>query len=352
MKKILITGGCGFVGSNLALHLHGTLGAAVEIVCLDNLYRKGSEINVMRLQAAGIRFFKGDVRHADGFPQERFDLLIECSAEPSVLAGSDGAPDYLFNTNVVGLYHCLEKCRRDDAGMIFLSTSRVYPVAPLENQPFEETETRFSWLDGSTPGLSRLGVSEELNLKGSRSLYGFTKLAGEQLIEEYRAAFGFRAVVNRCGVIAGPWQFGKVDQGVVALWVMSHLMGRPLSYIGYGGQGKQVRDLLHVADLCLLVEDQVRHFSEWEGWLGNVSGGIGQSVSLNELTRLCREVTGVHVPVPAGPESRPFDLRLYMGDCTRLFGRTQWRPQRGVQTIVEDTARWVRDHQEVLAALW
>lgn len=351
MKSILITGGCGFVGSNLALYLRAVLDPGVEIVCMDNLYRKGSELNVPRLAAAGVGFFKGDVRRADGFPQERFDLLIECSAEPSVLAGSDGAPDYLFDTNLLGLYRCLEKCRADGAGMIFLSTSRVYPVAPLEGQPFRETESRFEWLDGSTPGISSRGVSEALSLQGARSLYGFTKLAGEQLIEEYRAAFGFRAVVNRCGVIAGPWQFGKVDQGVIALWVMAHLMGRPLTYIGYGGQGRQVRDVLHVTDLCTLVEDQVRRFEGWEGWLGNVAGGLEHSVSLQELTTLCREVTGKEVPVGTGGASRPFDLRLFIGDCARLFERTSWRPSRDPRTVVEDTARWVRDHQEVLAKL-
>jgi CDP-paratose 2-epimerase len=76
------------------------------------------------------------------------------------------------------------------------------------------------------------------------------------LIEEYRASFGLGAVINRCGAIAGPWQFGKVDQGVIALWVMAHMFDRPLSYIGYGGKGKQVRDVLHVDDLCRLIEMQ------------------------------------------------------------------------------------------------
>jgi len=285
-------------------------------------------------------------------PTERFDLLIECSAEPSVLAGIDGSPDYLFNTNLVGLYRCLEKCREDGAGMIFLSTSRVYPVLPLEAQPFIESATRFEWQDEGTHGISSRGVSEELRLDGARSLYGFTKLAGEQLIEEYRAAFGFRAVVNRCGVIAGPWQFGKVDQGVVALWVMAHITGKPLSYMGYGGYGKQVRDILHIADLCMLVEDQVRGFDRWEGWLGNVSGGREHSVSLLELTGICQEVTGCSVPVSTDGNSRPFDLRLYIGDCSRLFARTDWRPKHDPRLVVSDTARWVSDHIDLVKRLW
>jgi CDP-paratose 2-epimerase len=350
MKTILITGGCGFVGSSLALYLRQVLDPATRLIAMDNFYRKGSEWNRPRLEAAGVEVHRGDVRYAAEFPETRIDLLIECSAEPSVLAGTDGDVDYLFATNLVGAYRCLEKCRRDQAAMIFLSTSRVYPVAPLENQPWAEEDTRFRWLE-TGGAIGPEGVSEALPLGGARSLYGYTKLSAEQLIEEYRAAFGLRAVVNRCGVIAGPWQFGKVDQGVIALWVMAHLFDRPLAYVGYGGQGKQVRDVLHVADLCRLIEMQVRDPAGWDGWNGNVSGGLRHSTSLLELTRLCGELTGRPRRIPAGPESRPFDLRIYLGDCARLHARTNWRPQHDVGRVVEDTVRWVRDHADVLRTL-
>lgn len=349
-KTILITGGCGFVGSQIALHLRDCLPSDTRLVCLDNLYRKGSEFNIERLEQAGVEFFRGDVRYADGFPQYPIDLLIECSAEPSVLAGTTGDTDYLFDTNLVGLYRCLEKCRRDQAGIIFLSTSRVYPVAPLEAHPFKETETRFEWLDGEA-GISAAGVSEQLSLDGARSLYGFTKLAGEQLITEYRGTFGLKAVVNRCGVIAGPWQFGKVDQGIVAHWVMAHVFQRPLNYVGYGGLGKQVRDVLHVADLCALVELQIREFAAWDGWLGNVSGGRAHSTSLMELTTLCREISAHAFDISAGPAARPFDLRLYLGDCQKLFARTAWRPKRTVAEVVHDTWLWVNQHRALLEQL-
>ncbi len=123
--RILITGGAGFIGSNLALHLRSFMGDA-EIVCMDNLYRRGSELNVPRLIASGIRFQHGDIRQPSDFPKIKFDFLIECSAEPSVLAGRDGSPDYLFQTNVVGAFNCLETARHTGARLIFLSTSRVY----------------------------------------------------------------------------------------------------------------------------------------------------------------------------------------------------------------------------------
>ena len=348
--RILITGGAGFVGSNLSLALRAAFPTA-EIVCMDNLYRRGSELNVPRLDDAGVTFQPGDVREPDTFPAGPFDVLIECSAEPSVLAGQDGSPDYLFRTNLVGAFHCLEKARRWQSLFLFLSTSRVYPIARLEAHPWREEAARFAWLDGGAPGISSLGVNEKMDMTGARSLYGSTKLAAEQLIEEYRAAYGLQAVVNRCGVIAGPWQFGKVDQGVAALWVMAHHFGRPLSYIGYGGKGKQVRDFLHVDDLCELVAEQIQNFEQWDGWLGNVSGGLQNTASLCELTSLCEEITGNKISIQSVPENRPNDLRLFIGDCAKLFARSAWRPKRDVRRILQDTHAWVMANAAQLAKL-
>lgn len=348
--KILITGGAGFVGSNLALALK-TAWTDAEIVCMDNLYRRGSEWNVPRLEKAGIHFHRGDVRETTCFPEGPFELVIECSAEPSVLAGQDGSPDYLFHTNLVGTYNCLEKVRAWQAKIIFLSTSRVYPVARLEAHPWREEATRFVWEDHGTTGISSRGVTEQVDLSGARSLYGYTKLSSEQLIEEYRATYGLKSIVNRCGVIAGPWQFGKVDQGVASLWVLAHYFGRPLTYIGYGAKGKQVRDFLHVHDLCDLVIEQAGHFEAWDGWQGNVSGGLANTASLQELTVLCREITGKSTAIQPVEANRPSDLRLFIGDCSQLFQRTTWRPKRSVSDILRDTHTWVNEHAGIVANL-
>ena len=348
--RILITGGAGFVGSNLALALKAKFPAA-EVACMDNLYRRGSELNLPRLQKAGVQFHRGDVREAASFPAGPFGFLIECSAEPSVLAGQDGSPDYLFQTNLVGAYQCLEKARAWKSRFIFLSTSRVYPIAALEAHPWREEPTRFAWEDHGTAGITSRGVAEAVDLSGARSLYGYTKLSVEQLIEEYRATYGLKSVVNRCGVIAGPWQFGKVDQGVASLWVLAHHFGRSLSYIGYGGKGKQVRDFLHVDDLCDLIVEQVRHFETWDGWLGNVAGGLPNTASLCELTALCREITGKTISITSVPENRPSDLRLFIGDCAKLFARTTWRPSRDIRRIVQDIHSWVKENEEALAKL-
>jgi CDP-paratose 2-epimerase len=345
--RILITGGAGFIGSNLALHLRRTFPEA-KIVCMDNLYRRGSELNVPRLQEAGVRFHRGDVSDGNSFPSESFDFLVECSAEPSVLAGRDDSPDYVFQTNLVGAYQCLEKARLWDSKFLFLSTSRVYPIARLEAHPWHEEETRFVWEDHGTNGITSQGVTEQIALTGARSLYGFTKLAAEQLIEEYRAAYAIKAAVNRCSVIAGPWQFGKVDQGVAALWVLAHHFGYPLSYIGYGGDGKQLRDVLHVDDLCDLISEQINDFDRWDGWLGNVSGGLRNSVSLCELTALCRKITANKVSISSVVANRPNDVRILVADCSRLFDRTAWRPKRDLHCIIQDVNNWVRRHSDAL----
>jgi CDP-paratose 2-epimerase len=347
---VLVTGGAGFIGSHLAIALKVHWPSA-DVVAMDNLYRRGSELNLPRLQSGGVVFHRGDVREAGGFPSGPFDVLVECSAEPSVMAGIDSSPDYLMHTNLIGAYHCLEAARRWNAAVLFLSTSRVYPMTALEAHPYVEEATRFSWTGVQTAGISSRGVSEDLEMRGARSLYGFTKYAAELLVDEYRAAWGVRALINRCGVVAGPWQFGKTDQGVCALWVLAHYFDRPLKYIGYGGAGKQVRDFLHVQDLCDLVVEQVSDLDRWDGWSGNVAGGPSNSASLCELTAVCREAVGRGISIGAEPQTRPGDLRVFIADCSRLFARTAWRPRRSLQQIVNDTADWVRQQSTALQDL-
>jgi CDP-paratose 2-epimerase len=346
----VVTGGAGFVGSHLALALTRHH-AEARVVAFDNLHRAGSELGLPRLRAGGVEFVHGDVR----LPGElaalgRFDALVECSAEPSVLAGADGETDLLVQTNLLGALHCAQLCARHQATLLFLSTSRVYPIAPLRECRYREEATRFTLLaEQAVAGLSEHGVSEAFPLAGSRSLYGGTKLAAEIMLEEFRAAFGCPVIINRCGVLAGPWQFGKVDQGVTALWVMAHLAGRPLRYLGFGGSGKQVRDLLHVDDLAELVLAQLADPAPYQGRVYNVGGGRERSVSLQELTQLCQAETGRTVPIAAETATRYADIPIFITDCRALQQATGWQPRRTVQDIVADTCRWLRDHPECLA---
>jgi CDP-paratose 2-epimerase len=352
-RRVLVTGGAGFVGASLALALRGRR-PDWDIVALDNLRRRGSELNLPRLRAAGVRFEHGDVRQAgDLLALPRVDAIVECSAEPSALAGVDGATDYAVSANLIGAWHCLELARRDRAQVVFLSTSRVYPVAPLRALALEETPTRFELsARQAVPGASADGIAEEFPLAGARTLYGTTKLAAELLLEEYRAAFGVRAVVDRCGVIAGPWQMGKVDQGVFTHWVLAHRFGRPLEYLGFDGSGRQVRDLLHVEDLIELLADQLARPDHWDGVVANVGGGRACSLSLREATELCRELTGSEVPVTASAAARPGDVPVYVSDCGRLFEHTDWRPSRSARATLADIAAWIDEHEaQIVAAL-
>ena len=348
--RILITGGAGFVGANVAVALAG-LHPDWEVLALDNLHRRGAELNLPRLEAAGIGFIRADVRDGEALARvPPIDALLECSAEPSALVGMSGDTAYAFETNLVGAYRCLEVARRDGAQVVFLSTSRVYPYPALSALELRETETRFELADEQpVPGASRAGISEAFPLEGPRTLYGATKLCAEHLVAEYAANFGIPAAVDRCGVIAGPWQMGRVDQGVFTFWLLHHHFGRPLSYIGHGGAGKQVRDLLHVEDLIELLDEQLCDPEGWRGFVGNVGGGRECSLSLREATAICRELTGSEVPIEAVAEGRPGDVPLYISDCERLFERTPWRPRRGARQVLEDTLAWITEHEAAVA---
>jgi CDP-paratose 2-epimerase len=346
---ILVTGGAGFVGAHLAVELAARRPGG-EIIALDNLYRRGSELNLPRLRAAGVRFLHGDVRELDDLlAVGEVEAVVECSAEPSVMAGVNGSPAVLVGTNLIGAYHCLELARRYDAQIVFLSTSRVYPVAPLAALALDEGETRYEIAAvQDVPGAGPAGIAEDFGLEGARTLYGATKLAAEHLITEYAQTYGLRTVVDRCGVIAGPWQMGKVDQGVFTYWMLAHVLQRPLRYIGFGGSGKQVRDLLHVVDLVDLVDEQLAEPQAWAGRTVNVGGGRAISLSLLETTALCAEISGHRIDVEPSYEERPGDVPVYLSDCSRLAGMTTWRPRRAAREILADTFEWIVEHERVV----
>ena len=351
--RLLITGGAGFVGSNLAVSLAGRH-PDWEVVALDNLYRRGSALNLPRLADAGVEFVEGDVRNPEDLQAlPPISAMIECSAEPSVMSGVGGDTGYLVHTNLTGAYNCLELARRDGAFFVFLSTSRVYPVAPQVALRLDEAPTRFEIAaEQDVSGVSPAGISEEFPMDGARTLYGATKLAAELLIEEYRAGLGVPAVVDRCGVIAGPWQMGKVDQGVFTHWMLAHHFRQPLSYIGFGGKGKQVRDLLHVEDLVDLVERQLLDCEAWDGRTVNVGGGRECSLSLMETTEICRRLTGNEVPIDPVEETRAGDVPIYLSDCSRLFSLDEWRPRRGAGQVLADIHDWIAaDEARIAQAL-
>ena len=347
--KLLITGGAGFVGSNLAT-LFKIKYPDFDITCLDNLKRRGSELNLQRFLNHGIKFMHGDIRCREDLTEiKEADFIIDASAEPSVMAGITSPVEQVYNNNLTGTVNCLELAKRLNAGFVFLSTSRIYPISTLENLNFIVEPTRISLSDQQNIlGVTSKGIAENFPLEGSRSFYGATKLASELMITEYNALAGVKSVINRCGVITGPWQMGKQDQGVVVLWMAKHFWKKKLAYIGYGGDGKQTRDILHVNDLFRLIDWQIHNISQINGQTFNVGGGNEVSTSLLELTQLCQELTGNKIPIEKIPETRAADIRLYLTDNSKITAQTGWKPEIKTEQVMKDIYNWVVANESVL----
>mgnify|MGYP001354734451 CR=1 FL=1 len=271
--KILITGGCGFVGSNLGLHLKKE-SKLNKITSLDNLSRNGSKLNLNRLKKNKINNLKIDNTKNKAVQKlPRYDIIIDCCAEPAVEA-SKKKLDKVFYTNLVGTFNILKKCVKDKSSLIFLSSSRVYSIENLYK--IKKTKTL---------------INESFDTQNAKSIYGYCKHSSEQMIKEFSYLYKMKYIINRFGVISGPWQFGKQDQGFVSLWLWKHINKKKLTYIGFGGKGNQVRDVIHINDVCELISLQIKKIKSLNNLIINVGGGLKNSVSLRKLTKICQDIT-------------------------------------------------------------
>lgn len=349
--RVLITGACGFVGSTLAQGLAAS-GSVSRVVGIDSLVRPGAETNRLALRRLGV-----EVRHVDlRVPSDlealpAVDAVVDAAANPSVLAGVDGRTSsrQLLEHNLLGTLNVLEYCKRVGAGLILLSTSRVYSIPPLAGLRVREVEGAYEPdLAGGPPeGLGAEGVCEGFSTDPPLSLYGASKLASEKVALEYGSAFGFTVWIDRCGVLAGAGQFARADQGIFSYWIHSWLRRRPLQYIGFGGTGLQVRDCLHPADLLPLVEQQLHAPSEGRPQVVNVSGGRCSAISIRQLSRWCRERLGEH-QVEGDARERPFDVPWLVLDSSlarRVWG---WVPRRATSEILEEILEHARRNPDWL----
>lgn len=344
--KVLISGVCGFVGSELAL---GLSAAGHEVCGVDSFIRPGSEGNQPRIEAAGVEFWRGDVRAERDLERARgIDWVIDAAANPSVLAGVDGKTSSrdLLEHNLWGTVNLLETCKREGAGMILLSTSRVYSIGALCALPLVERGGAFA-LGEASGAAGPAGLTEDFPTTAPISLYGASKLASEQIALEYGSAFGFPVWINRCGVMAGAGQFGKPDQGIFSFWIHSWAQKRPLKYIGFGGTGHQVRDCLHPADLLDLVARQLAASTADRPRIVNVSGGAASAMSLRQLSEWCAKEFGAH-EVSSDLSPRPFDLPWVVLDSSKCVEVWDWQPRRGVREIWAEIAEHARQHPEWL----
>lgn len=353
--KILITGGAGFVGANLAVWF-AERGHRVTV--LDNLVRRGSELNLGRLKDYGVQFIHGDVRNAEDLlavPQD-IDAICETCAQPSAIDGYAN-PMFDINNNTIGLLNVLELARRTGAGLVFWSTNKVYAGEHINAFPLVERETRWEWDAAAMPSElppgfdPHWGFSAEFTVDGhDHSIYGLSKIMADLACQEWHDAFGVRTIVNRFSCLAGEGQFGKSAQGWVAWWAIAFHFGLPLKYIGWGG--KQVRDALFIEDICRLVELELSRLDELAGSVFNVGGGPEITLSLREATALMERVYGRRVPVSLEEDPRKADHCIYISDIRPLTAATGWTPRIGIEEGYERIVRWVRDHEDELRSLY
>jgi CDP-paratose 2-epimerase len=349
--KILITGICGFVGSTLARALLESA-ENLQVTGLDNFIRPGSELNRRELARLGVKVFHADVRNAADFETlPAADFVIDAAANPSVLAGVDGQTSsrQLLEHNLWGTVNLLEYCKARRAGLILLSTSRVYSVPPLAALPVEVHQNAFRPVPGGRlpEGLTVAGVSEAFSTAPPISLYGSSKLASEAVALEYGETFDFPVWINRCGVLAGAGQFGKADQGIFSFWINSHLRRRPLKYIGFDGQGHQVRDCLHPRDLVPALLAQMKFGGNDRPRIANFSGGAANAMSLAQLTGWCDTRFGKHA-VAGDANPRPFDIPWMVLDSALAEKTWNWSPQTSLPHVLEEIARHAEQHPDWL----
>ena len=337
--KILITGGCGFVGSNIGIFLKKKLKKTV-IYSLDNLSRAGSKLNKKRLKKFKIKNYNLDIvnsKKIDLLP--KFDLVIDCCAEPAIEA-SKKDPTRVFKTNLVGTFNILKKCLHDKSNIIFLSSSRVYSIEDLRNIIKNHNL--------KSPIKTKKLINEQFQTTGPSSLYGFTKLASEKLIKEMFYKEKLKYLINRFGVISGPWQFGKQDHGFVTLWIARHLLKKNLSYIGFGGEGYQIRDIIHIDDVCEIIYLQIKKMSNIYNKTFNIGGGKKNIISLKGLTAISEELTNETIKFKKVSKTSIYDIPYFVTDNKKIRKFYNWSPKKNINQILEDIFTWLQKNKMIL----
>jgi CDP-paratose 2-epimerase len=349
--RVLITGVCGFVGSSLA---EGLLERreGISILGIDNLMRPGSELNRARLGALGVAMTHGDIRMPSDLESlPAVDWVIDAAANPSVLAGlqTGFSSRQLIEHNLASVVNVLEYCKAHKAGLLLMSTSRVYSIEALASLPLRWQPDAFCLDEAAKlpPGISGRGIGVDFSTRAPISLYGSTKLAAETLALEYGEAFDFPVWINRCGVLAGAGQFGTPDQGVFSYWIHAHARRRPLRFIGFDGTGKQTRDVFHPRDLTVLADAQINCRRAGGQRVYCAGGGRPNAISLAQLTAWCDQRFGPFAPT-SDPNPRPYDIPWVVmdsRDAERDFG---WRVEIRLTSILEEIADHAASHPDWL----
>ncbi|HKH83540.1 MAG TPA: NAD-dependent epimerase/dehydratase family protein [Gemmatimonadales bacterium] len=335
-RRVLITGGSGFIGTNLA---HRLLSAGHPVLLFDNLARPGVEQNLRWLRDTHgplVDIAVSDVRDSDALRRavEGVSQVFHFAAQVAVTTSlTDPIED--FDVNARGTVNLLEAIRaqRSPPPLVFTSTNKVYGA--LEDVGLRRQNLRYEPTD---PSLRRTGVSENRPLD-FHSPYGCSKGAADQYVLDYARTYGIPAIVFRMSCIYGPHQFGTEDQGWVAHFLIRAMEGRPI--ILYG-DGRQVRDILCVDDLVDAFLLAQQHMSTDSGHAFNIGGGAGNTVSLLELLQMMGELLG-EKPKIEFDSWRPGDQRYYVSDTGKFQRMTGWEPRISVQDGLERLTRWLME---------
>lgn len=337
--KLLITGGCGFLGSNLA---SDALARGDELVLFDNLYRNGSRENLPWLHAQGkFTFEHGDIRNQNDItrviqlfkPEAIFHLAGQVAMTTSI-----ANPRMDFEVNVMGTHNLLEAVRlhAPDATVVYSSTNKVY--GDLEQYTYSETESRYQCNEHPN------GFDEQTQL-AFHSPYGCSKGAADQYMLDYARIFGLKTVVFRHSSMYGGRQFASYDQGWIgwfcqkAVEASREQLKEPFTI---SGNGKQVRDVLHADDMKQLYLAALTNIDQAKGQAFNIGGGIENSLSLLELFTLLENIANTklnYIQLPV----RESDQRVFIADLAKAKQRLKWQPIVSVQDGVKKMVEWVSD---------
>jgi CDP-paratose 2-epimerase len=344
-RVIVITGGAGFIGANLAQYY---LRKGERVVVYDTLGRKGCRENVDWLQrqpnGTDFELLIGDVR----LPTREFEAAIEAADAVFHLAGqvavttSIADPAYDFDVNALGTIKVLELVRRSKGKrpvVLHASTNKVY--GGMEDVAVVEGDDRHGYRD-----LPR-GIPEN-RLLDFHSPYGCSKGAAEQYVRDYARIYGLETVVFRQSCIYGYRQFGLEDQGWVAWFVIAAVLGRPITVFG---DGKQVRDVLFIDDLIAAYELAWRRIDATKGQIYNVGGGPANAISLSDLLAVLRAEIDPGLS-PAYADWRPGDQLVYVSDIGKAAAEFGWRPEIDWRTGVGRLLVWVRENRPMLERLF
>ncbi len=338
--KLLITGGAGFIGCNLAAHF---IRAGHEVTLFDNFSRRGAEANLAWLRETlgnGFVVVRGDIRDAEAVRRAAqgqeavFHLAGQVAVTTSVLN-----PREDFEINALGTFNVLEAARTSGHNPIFFYTSTNKVYGGMEAEAVREAETRYEF------GRLTQGVPETFPLD-FHSPYGCSKGAGDQYVRDYHRIYGLPTIVFRQSCIYGIRQWGVEDQGWLAHFAISAALGRPITIYG---DGKQVRDVLFIDDLVRAFEMAIARIDRTAGQVYNIGGGPASQLSVwRETGPLLESLAEEPIPVQHG-EWRPGDQRIYVSDIRKAKADFGWQPRILPEEGMTRLWSWIQANRALFA---